>query len=46
MRHLNKYCSACANTREQINGLYCIKLNKYVEYDIQPKCNFETDYKK
>jgi len=31
-------CSGCTHTRQCLNGLYCLKLNKYVEHATHRQC--------
>lgn len=35
---MNEQCRTCAHGRNCINGRWCEKLRKYVQYDKKPLC--------
>lgn len=35
----NQTCALCNLSYNALNGRYCKLLNRYVEFDKQPKCN-------
>lgn len=43
---MSKECEYCPMLRHCINGGFCIKLNKYIEYDRKKGCDeSEDDYR-
>lgn len=39
---MNKECQSCDSHRNCINGLYCLKLKKYVQYAFEKECETKT----
>ncbi len=43
MRYANQWCAVCKEAYNGVNGRYCRKLGRYVEYDREPKCQEDYD---